>query len=248
MLLSVAAASVPVLSVGTFEIVKRLLCAMLIGGIIGVEREYAHRPAGMRTDMMVCVGACAVMITSQQIFAQYNVYGATPDPARLGAQVISGVGFLGAGTILHEGLSVRGLTTAASLWVVACLGLAAGGGYYVVALTGAVCIFLTLTVFKRLQEKLLDNHNALYVCTAQCDDISTFMNTISVVGQRFRATTGNMQVTHNEDKGIYEVSFRIEFAGSNSQKRKQNFMEEICKFPSVIEIRFECEFDSRRYS
>ena len=101
------------------DIMLRLLCAMLIGVVIGTEREYTHRPAGMRTHMLVALGACAVMITSQLIFFQYRPFGATPDPARLSAQVITGVGFLGAGTILREGTSIKGLTTAASIWAVA---------------------------------------------------------------------------------------------------------------------------------
>ena len=100
------------------EIIVRLLAAMLLGAVIGTEREYTHRPAGMRTHMLVALGACAVMITGQMIFCQYYPLGATPDPARLAAQVIAGVGFLGAGTIMRDGLSIKGLTTAASVWAV----------------------------------------------------------------------------------------------------------------------------------
>ena len=88
------------LALTPWEIALRMLCAMLIGVVIGTEREYTHRPAGMRTHMLVSLGACAVMVTSQALFYQYRVYGATPDPARLSAQVITGVGFLGAGTIM----------------------------------------------------------------------------------------------------------------------------------------------------
>ena len=123
------------LSLDWKEICMRLFCAMIVGMVIGTEREYTHRPAGMRTHILVALGACAVMITGQLIFVQYRVYGGTADPARLSAQVITGVGFLGAGTILREGTNVKGLTTAASLWTVACLGTAAGYGYFAVALT-----------------------------------------------------------------------------------------------------------------
>ena len=108
------------------QIIVRLLVALLLGAIIGTEREYTHRPAGMRTHMLVALGACAVMITGQSIFCQYYPLGAMPDPARLAAQVIAGVGFLGAGTILRDGTSIKGLTTAASVWTVACLGVAVG--------------------------------------------------------------------------------------------------------------------------
>ena len=113
---------------GLVEVLTRLLCAMAVGLVIGTEREYTNRPAGMRTHILVALGSCAVMITGELIFVQYKALGAAPDPARLGAQVITGVGFLGAGTILREGSDVKGLTTAASLWAVAGLVLAAGAG------------------------------------------------------------------------------------------------------------------------
>ena len=131
------------LEVGPLEIILRLLCAMLVGAIIGTEREYTHRPAGMRTHMLVALGACVVMVTSQMIFFQYRPYGATPDPARLSAQVITGVGFLGAGTIMREGPSIKGLTTAASVWAVACLGIAIGAGYYGLGLAGTACMMIS---------------------------------------------------------------------------------------------------------
>ena len=125
---AVADVSMDVLLLDWKQICMRFLCAMIVGVVIGTEREYTHRPAGMRTHILVALGACAVMVTGQLIFAEYKPYGGAPDPARLAAQVITGVGFLGAGTILREGANVKGLTTAASLWSVACLGIAAGGG------------------------------------------------------------------------------------------------------------------------
>lgn len=144
-----------VLAVGPVEILLRLLCAMFIGAVIGTEREMTHRPAGMRTHMLVALGSCVVMITSQMIFHQYRAFGATPDPARLSAQVITGVGFLGAGTIMREGPSIKGLTTAASIWAVACLGIAVGGGYYALGIIGAVGMIIILVLFEWLQEKLM---------------------------------------------------------------------------------------------
>ena len=140
---------------GVWDVFLRMLCSMAVGTVIGTEREYSNRPAGMRTHILVALGACAVMLTGQMIFTQYSSYGAAPDPARLAAQVITGVGFLGAGTIMREGTTVRGLTTAASLWAVACLGVAAGGGYYAIALIGMVFIFITLTIFEMLQNRLM---------------------------------------------------------------------------------------------
>ena len=101
---------------GIVAIALRLLCAMIVGSLVGLEREYTHRPAGLRTHILVALGACVASLMGQMLFAQY---GGGSDPARLSAQVITGVGFLGAGTILREGATVRGLTTAASVWTVA---------------------------------------------------------------------------------------------------------------------------------
>lgn len=124
-----------------FELIMRIVCATLLGGILGIERGLKHRPAGLRTYMLVCISACIVMITNQFIC---QVYG-TGDPGRMGAQVISGIGFLGAGTIMITPHSqIKGLTTAAGLWASACIGLAIGIGFWEVAVIGTVTIFLVL--------------------------------------------------------------------------------------------------------
>ncbi|MDR3766612.1 MAG: MgtC/SapB family protein [Butyricicoccus sp.] len=130
-----------------FEVAVRLLLAMCIGGGIGWERARSHHPAGIRTHMLVTIGAAVVMLLGSQTVGEF-AGTANSDPARLGAQVISGIGFLGAGTIMKEGRSVRGLTTAATLWVAACLGLAMGAGQYVVAFGGFLVAMLALRMFK----------------------------------------------------------------------------------------------------
>ena len=100
------------LALDPLDILLRLLCAMVVGMVIGMEREYTHRPAGLRTHILVSLGACVVMITGQLVFSQYRPYGSTADPARLAAQVISGVGFLGAGMIFvrHKTFPVKGIS------------------------------------------------------------------------------------------------------------------------------------------
>lgn len=124
-------------------IVVRILVAIILGGIIGLERGMKNRPAGLRTYMLVCLGACVVMLINQYT---YQVYGGG-DPVRLGAQVISGIGFLGAGTIIVTSHNqIKGLTTAAGLWASACIGLAIGIGLYEVALVGGLAIYVVLTV------------------------------------------------------------------------------------------------------
>lgn len=131
------------------ESILKIFIAVLVGGLIGLERESSKRPAGLRTHILVCVASTMVMDINLMIAQQYI----TADPMRLGAQVISGMGFLGAGTIIKEGNTVKGLTTAAGLWAVACLGLVIGAGYYLMALFAALVMLITLKTFSQLEDK-----------------------------------------------------------------------------------------------
>ncbi len=133
-----------------WEALLKIFLAMVFGGIIGLEREIGNRPAGFRTHTLVCMGSALVMLTSEYLINTYSDLS-IPDPARLGAQVISGIGFLGAGTIIKDGSRVRGLTTAASLWVVACIGIAIGAGFYWGALIAAVFSYITLFLLKKFE-------------------------------------------------------------------------------------------------
>ncbi|MSV25928.1 MgtC/SapB family protein [Selenomonas sp. WCA-380-WT-3B 3/] len=133
------------------ELFLRLVLACVLGGIIGYERQSRRKSAGLRTNVLVCLGACLIMVLSQALYQ--NVEGKTnADPARLAAQVVSGIGFLGAGAIMKEGLTVTGLTTAACLWVVAGVGLAVGSGFYSGALVTTALVFVTLGSLSRLDE------------------------------------------------------------------------------------------------
>ena len=214
------------LAVGPLEIVLRLLCAMFVGAVIGTERELTHRPAGMRTHMLVALGSCVVMITSQMIFHQYRAFGATPDPARLSAQVITGVGFLGAGTILKEGPSIKGLTTAASVWAVACLGIAVGGGYYALGILGTVGMIVILVLFEWLQEKLMRERYALYLFSVSCSDVVSMLERINQLATECDASLKTMQVDGKED-GEVEITFKADFGGRHSEQRMQRFFAEL---------------------
>jgi len=136
------------------ELTIRLALSILLGGVIGLERETINKPAGFRTHILVCLGSTIVMLVSLFIFTEFK--GLTNvDPGRIPAQVISGIGFLGAGTIIIEGANVKGLTTAASLWTVAAIGLAVGVGFYYGAILATFLILLTLITFNRLEAVLL---------------------------------------------------------------------------------------------
>ena len=214
------------LAVGPLEIVLRLLCAMFVGAVIGTERELTHRPAGMRTHMLVALGSCVVMITSQMIFHQYRAFGATPDPARLSAQVITGVGFLGAGTILKEGPSIKGLTTAASVWAVACLGIAVGGGYYALGILGTVGMIVILVLFEWLQEKLMRERYALYLFSVSCSNVVSMLERINQLATECDASLKAIQVDGKED-GEVEITFKADFGGRHSEQRMQRFFAEL---------------------
>ena len=142
------------LGISVFKIALALFCA----GVIGLERGRKKRPAGFRTYMVVCVGATLVMMTNEYLC---EVYG-TGDVARLGAQVINGIGFLGAGTIITTGHNrVKGLTTAAGLWTSACIGLAIGSGYYEGAILGTFAIVIIMVVLHSFDRRLTNNTKAI---------------------------------------------------------------------------------------
>src|SRR5271157_1948253 len=123
----------------------RLLLAAALGGIIGLERQLRHKPAGLRTNMFICFGAAMFTVLSRQLA------GTPADSARIAAQIIPGIGFIGAGSILHARASVTGLTTAATLFVVAGVGMAAGGGLYLTACFATVIILLALVLLGRME-------------------------------------------------------------------------------------------------
>lgn len=132
------------------EMFIRLLIALLLGGLIGIEREGIRRPAGLRTHILVCISSALIMLSGIYLSSMY-IDKASIDPSRLGAQVISGIGFLGAGTILKVNNGVKGLTTAASLWSVAGIGLACGIGFYSGAIVCTILILLSLKVFGKIE-------------------------------------------------------------------------------------------------
>jgi putative Mg2+ transporter-C (MgtC) family protein len=139
-----------------YNLALRLLLAAALGGMIGLEREHSGKPAGFRTNMLICLGA--TLITEVSYIVAYNAHttwGTNPDPGRITAQIVSGIGFLGAGCILHNKGIVQGLTTAATLWVVAAIGMAVGARAYLAAMIATSLVMLALMLLGRVEDHLI---------------------------------------------------------------------------------------------
>lgn len=217
------------LAPGIGEIALRLACAMLVGIVIGTEREYTHRPAGLRTHILVALGACVVSITGEMLFTHYSALGSTADPARLSAQVITGVGFLGAGTIMKEGATVKGLTTAASVWAVACLGIAAGFGYYALAIIGMLFILITLTIFEVLQRKVISTNASEDHYTLDTSDISASLTLLNATAQELQVTIFDLAA--EKTASGHRITFRAWFSGRRNKKHQQRFFDALAAAP-----------------
>jgi putative Mg2+ transporter-C (MgtC) family protein len=176
-----------------WEVLLRLVVAMICGGIIGFERGRKNRPAGFRTYILVCVGSALTMILSAYLVAMHSRWSEVAqnlmqgDFSRFGAQVINGIGFLGAGTIIITGKNqVKGMTTAAGLWASACLGLAIGAGFYWGALIGCSLIMLTVTVFSKIESFITSRSRniTIYIEFDTADNITEIVETIKAKGVR----------------------------------------------------------------
>ena len=179
----------------TIDALVKIGLAALLSGIIGFEREHSHRPAGFRTHILVSVGSALVMLTSVYIAKDQ---GMVTDVTRMSAQVISGIGFLGAGTILREGFSVKGLTTAASLWAVSCIGIAVGSGYIVGALVATFVIYLTLNSLKRF----IVRGSAGKLLFIEIKDVGTQIPLITKTIKQCGGTIHSMEVVYTEAKDL----------------------------------------------
>jgi len=138
--------------VSSADIIIRLVLAFVLGGVIGIEREKKRRTAGLRTHVLVSMGSCLIMLTSIHIFDIYKGLAAL-DPARIAAGVVTGIGFLGGGAIIRSSHDVRGLTTAATIWVSAGIGLTAGAGFYLAAVVATLLSLVALVVLKKVEPR-----------------------------------------------------------------------------------------------
>ncbi|HJE15914.1 MAG TPA: MgtC/SapB family protein [Lapidilactobacillus dextrinicus] len=221
------------------EISIRLLLAVIISGFIGYDREHKNRPAGIKTHMLVCLGACVIALIQKEIgFNALNVAIAHPrisgvlraDDARLIAQVVSGIGFLGAGTIVVQHHSIRGLTTAASLWSVACVGLAIGMGNYLIAIASAIAVFLVLVVVKKvIRVNPMKKIEVQYRHKLETKEfIQTYFDEHGIT-----VNDVNFRVTQTNDNNLYVNIYEIEIPKIMNYA---DIIEDISLNKNIIEI------------
>ena len=207
------------------SICLRILLSLAIGGILGVERGRKNRPAGFRTYVLVCLGAALVMMTNQYI---YQTFG-TSDPARLGAQVISGIGFLGAGTIMVTGRQqIKGITTAAGMWTAACCGLAIGIGFYEGAIIGGILVFLIMESLEKMDGVIRNRSNSVDVYL-EFDGKKSFGSFLAAV-RALEFDVYNIQVNKNKYSKSRELSVMLSL-----QSRKKRTQGEIMTLIGDIE-------------
>lgn len=219
---------------GWQDVLIRLGAAALLGGLVGLEREKVSRPAGLRTHILVCVGAALVMMISTDMYAIYK--GLAPvDPGRIAAQVVSGIGFLGAGTIMREGATVRGLTTAASLWVIAAVGLAVGAGLYTGAVASALIVLGTLLVLSKVERRLTRRRYRLLRVVAH--DMPGLVGKIgTILGER-RINIKNVEMEEDTSEGDSAVpqvvlEFYLVFPPGTDPSE---CVHEVKRIPGVVE-------------
>lgn len=194
-------------------IAVRIAVAALLGGIIGLERGLKNRPAGLRTYTLVCVGACLIMITNQYI---YQVFG-TGDPVRMGAQVVSGIGFLGAGTIVvTKRNQISGLTTAAGLWAAAAVGLSVGIGLYEAAVIGGAVIFIVLSLIHSWDNRMRQNSRIveIYVELTRAINLGDFLHKIREMDLTIESIQTDQESAAEEGTRSYIITLKA--------KRKRN--------------------------
>ena len=208
-------------------VILRIFAAVLIGGLIGLERGLKNRPAGLRTYMVVCLGACLIMLTNQYVYQVFN----TGDPVRMGAQVVNGIGFLGAGTIMVTRRNqIKGLTTAAGLWTAAGVGLAIGIGFYEAAIAGALAVFIVMTVLQRMDKSMHRKTQVLelYVELGKDFPLGDFLKDIRNKGMEIRDIQREHDVESDDSTRAYIFNLKLK-----KRRNHADVLEDIRSVPGV---------------
>jgi len=209
------------------EIVLKLILAIVLGGLIGLEREFSHKPAGLRTNIMICVGSAMMMILSEVMLAGRGAN--TGDSLRIAAGVITGMGFIGAGTIIQSRGIVHGLTTASTLWAVTGLGLVIGAGYYLISLIFSGLVILTLVLFRKIEELFPKKSQFFYQLRVK--DSPTILTDLKQLTSELGIKLEDLSL--RKEKESCQVSFHFQ----SPSKKEQKFGERIKGFGEILEFK-----------
>lgn len=215
------------------EWIIRLVLAGALGAVVGFEREKRFKEAGFRTHFLVAVGSALAMIVSKYGFFDVLGENITLDPSRIAASIVSGVGFLGAGTILVERQSIRGLTTAAGLWAVAGIGMTIGSGLYIIGISGTVLVLLGLEILNRIFKPFIPNPPKLTVNLYTNEAISDVIDILTKY--RIPIKTYAVKVTGSENNHLYVVEIQTK---ANLHKQTNRLTKALQTLPEVESIKF----------
>lgn len=230
------------LTLGNVQIFTRIFVAIIIGGMIGYERGCNNRPAGFRTHILVCLGAAIVSLIQEQI--RVNIIKLAldnpgisqnfrSDLGRLGAQVISGIGFLGAGTIMKERGTIEGLTTAASLWATGCIGLGIGWGFYTLSITSGIAVIVVLVTFKKLEVSVIDKKHIVKLEIFFTDENSYTQNILTIYEllkySNVKSKIQDIKKNSEKNKARYTLI-------TPKQLKPMDLISEISKLPCVKQV------------
>jgi len=212
------------------EMLMRLGLSVVLGGIIGAEREHNNQPAGLRTHIILVIGACLAMMLSINLGT-----AAGTDPARLAAQVISGIGFLGAGAILRFGFNVKGLTTATTLWTMAIVGLAVGMGYYLISIITTAVIMIVLSVLDLIERRFV-RANILRTLAVEVLDVKGIAREIRSIVDQFAFQTTSFSVQKSNENNLLQIEIVARF---NNAEKLEDLIEQLSELEGVKTFKLE---------
>lgn len=211
----------------TLEILLKLFIAFILSAIIGIERELINKPAGIKTHSLICISAALTMLIGVHMSEVYTGL----DPSRLPAQILAGIGFVGAGTIIRDGFSVTGITTAASLLAITCIGLAVGAGFYEGAIFATIFIFLILCFTTPLQ-KLIHKSKKHVLFNVESYSTEGIIGRCEEIFNKYNVEILSVQKIENKN---LTITYKI-FAKCGNAKAKEIILNELCKIESVNEV------------
>ena len=215
----------------TTEFILRLFCAAVLGGAIGFERGYRAKEAGFRTHFLVALGSALFMIVSQYGFeelllqTQASGLSVRVDPSRVAAQVVSGIGFIGAGTIIFQRHVVKGLTTAAGLWVTAAIGMTCGSGLYMLAMASTIMVLICLEALNFILQKFGTRNINITFSSPSIEDVKAVLNKMRQDGMTIDSY--NMRENHDNPEAMYQVSVEVNVKRSKYESHVMSIMSEL---------------------